>query len=190
MSEKKTILVVEDEPNLRELVKARLEQSGYEVVTAADGFNAIVQARKVKPDLIILDLMIPKMDGYTVCRTIKSTADLNRIPIIMFTARTSPDDVRRGKDMGADAYITKPFNPETLLGKIQELLAPPSAPPGPAPSAPVPPPTKGEQHRIEREAAEKQSREEAQARTQAMLDQQRRETIEGQQDKGQPDETV
>ncbi|MGB9742973.1 MAG: response regulator transcription factor [candidate division WOR-3 bacterium] len=186
MSEKKTILVVEDEPNLRELVKARLEQSGYEVVTAADGFNAIVQARKVKPDLIILDLMIPKMDGYTVCRTIKSTADLNRIPIIMFTARTSPDDVRRGKDMGADAYITKPFNPETLLGKIQELLAPP----GPAPSAPVPPPTKGEQHRIEREAAEKQSREEAQARTQAMLDQQRRETIEGQQDKGQPDETV
>ncbi len=119
---RKKILLVEDEPNMRELVKARLEHHGYEVTVVGDGYQAIFTARQVKPDLIILDLMIPRMDGYTVCRTLKSSSDLNNIPIIMFTARTSPDDRRRGTEMGADAYLTKPFVPETLLAKIEELL--------------------------------------------------------------------
>lgn len=122
MSDKKRILLVEDEANLRELVKARLEANGYEVATVADGFNAIVQARRLRPDLIILDLMIPNIDGYAVCRVLKSTPELSSIPIIMFTARTSLDDMRRGKEMGADAYLTKPFRPEEMLDKIQELL--------------------------------------------------------------------
>ncbi len=121
-SNPKKILLVEDEVNLRELVKARLEQNGYEVAVAGDGYQAIFQARRVKPDLIILDLMIPRLDGYTVCRTLKASSDLAAVPIIMFTARSSPDDMRRGMDMGADAYVTKPFDPATLIAKIEELL--------------------------------------------------------------------
>jgi DNA-binding response OmpR family regulator len=172
MSGMKKILVVEDDNNLRELIKARLEQGGYQVETAGDGFAAIMQARKLKPDLIILDLMIPKMDGYTVCRTIKSTADLSGIPIIMLTARTSPDDMRHGMDMGADAYLTKPFKGEQVLGKIQELLARKEAPASQTPADASTAPTKEDLHRIEREKAEQKSREEAQARTQANIEQQ------------------
>ena len=87
-----------------------------------DGFTAVTKARAFQPDLIILDLMIPKMDGYTVCRLIKSSG-LAQVPVIMFTARSSPDDIRRGLDMGADAYVSKPFESSVLLGKVTELLA-------------------------------------------------------------------
>lgn len=167
MSQAKKILVVEDELNLRELVRVRLEQSGYEVITASDGYAAIFQARKYKPDLIILDLMIPRMDGYTVCRTLKSTAELSNVPIIMFTARTSSDDIRRGMDMGADAYVVKPFKSEVLLVKIKELLEGKKVDSGTVPPEPAAAPTKEEQHRLERERVEEKSRDEAQARTQA-----------------------
>lgn len=119
---KKKILLVEDEDNLRELVQSRLESEGYAVVPAADGFSALAQARSAHPDLVILDLMIPKMDGYTVCRLLKSGATA-QLPVIMFTARSSPDDLRRGLDMGADAYVCKPFEPSALLGKVAELMA-------------------------------------------------------------------
>ena len=118
---KKKILVVEDDDNLRELVKGRLESEGFEVVSAADGFQALTRAREAEPALVILDLMIPKMDGYTVCRLFKSSG-MAHIPIIMFTARSSPDDVRRGLDMGADAYVCKPFESSVLVSKIAELL--------------------------------------------------------------------
>ncbi len=169
MSEPKKVLIVEDEANLRELVKARLEQHGYLVETVADGYNAIFQTRRFKPDLIILDLMIPKMDGYTVCRMLKSSADLASIPVIMFTARTSSEDMRRGMDMGADAYITKPFNPEALLQKINELLSPKTEKPvevsTPAES-PTTPPAAEKEHEVERKLVEQRSREEAQTRTQ------------------------
>lgn len=121
MSNPARILLVEDEANLRELVGARLEQSGYQVVTAADGYEALSKARESEPNLIILDLMIPKMDGYTVCRLLRFGRN-DPVPIIMFTARSSPDDVRRGLDSGADAYVVKPFEPALLLGKIEELL--------------------------------------------------------------------
>ncbi|MEO0079133.1 MAG: response regulator [candidate division WOR-3 bacterium] len=123
MSQPKKILIVEDDANMRELVKARLEQNGYQVATAADGYQAIARAREFQPDLVILDLMIPKMDGYTVCRLLRASRS-EPLPIIMFTARSSPDDVRRGLDMGANAYITKPFDPPVLLNKIRELLFP------------------------------------------------------------------
>jgi two-component system alkaline phosphatase synthesis response regulator PhoP len=116
------ILLVEDEANLRELVKARLEQNDYEVITACDGYEALSRARDDLPDLMILDLMIPKIDGYTVCRMLRFSRT-EPLPIIMFTARSSPDDMRRGLDTGADAYVVKPFEPSMLLGKIGELLA-------------------------------------------------------------------
>jgi len=127
------ILLVEDEDNLRELVGGRLEQNGYQVTTAADGYEAVKQARQFQPDLVILDLMIPKMDGYTVCRLLRSSG-YGDLPIIIFSARSGPDDVRRGTDMGASAYVTKPFEPEVLLGKIEELLKAKEAKKGPRPA--------------------------------------------------------
>ena len=134
---KKRILVVEDDENLRELVKGRLEGEGFEVVTAADGFQALNRARETEPALVILDLMIPRMDGYTVCRLFKSSG-LAHIPVIMFTARSSPDDIQRGLDTGADAYVCKPFESSVLLSKVTELLkaGTPSAEPGPAQPSP------------------------------------------------------
>jgi DNA-binding response OmpR family regulator len=139
------ILLVEDEPNLRELVGGRLETWGYKVETAPDGYAAVAKARAVHPNLIILDLMIPRMDGYTVCRLLKSSG-MAETPIIIFSARSSPDDVRRGLDMGCNAYVTKPFEPEVLHAKIEELLHPkpktePAAPPAAEPPGQTAAPT-------------------------------------------------
>lgn len=118
----KRILVVDDEPDLVEMIKMRLEASGYEVIPAYDGKEALDKAKKEKPDLIILDLMLPKIDGYKVCRMLKFDEKYKKIPIIMFTARAQEQDIKLGKDVGGDAYITKPFEPQGLLAKIKELL--------------------------------------------------------------------
>lgn len=118
----KKILLVDDEKDLVETVSFRLKASGYDVVTAYDGQEALTKTRLEKPDLIILDLMLPKMDGYKVCRMLKFDERYKSIPIIMFTARVQESDKKMGEEVGADAYITKPFEPENLLGKIKELL--------------------------------------------------------------------
>jgi DNA-binding response OmpR family regulator len=115
------ILLVEDDDNLRELVRARLEKNDYKVETACDGYLAVSMARSFAPDLVILDLMIPRMDGYTVCRLLRASG-LTELPVIMFSARSGPDDIQRGADMGANAFVSKPFEPEVLLAKIKELL--------------------------------------------------------------------
>ena len=119
---KKRILLVDDEKDLIETVGFRLEANGYEVVFAADGQEGLNQARTIKPDLIILDLMLPKMDGYKVCGLLKKDTRYSKIPIILFSSRAQTDDVKMGEELGADAYITKPFEPQMLLGKIKELL--------------------------------------------------------------------
>jgi len=119
---KKRILVVDDEPELVDMVKMRLEANDYEVITAFDGQKALEVARREKPDFIILDLMLPKMDGYKVCGLLKADTRYNKIPIVMFTAKAQEKDMKLGKEVGADAYITKPFEPEVLLGKVKELL--------------------------------------------------------------------
>ncbi len=119
---KKKILLIEDEPNVSELVKYRLEESNYEVDIAEDGYNALNKVRTFNPDLIILDLMLPKIDGYTVCRLLKFNDQFRHIPVIMFTARTNPDDERRGMECGADAYVPKPFEPKILLDRIKGLI--------------------------------------------------------------------
>ncbi len=119
---KKRILIVEDEAALVDMLKLRLEASGYATLTAYDGIEALAKAKKEKPDLIILDLMLPKIDGYKVCRMLKFDEKYKNIPIIIFTARAQESDKKIGKDVGADAYITKPFEPQTLLTKIKELL--------------------------------------------------------------------
>ena len=166
---KKKILVVEDEDNLRELVQSRLENEGFEVATAADGFQAIGKARLVQPDLVILDLMIPKMDGYSVCRLFKS-GGMAQTPIIIFSARSSPEDVRRCLDMGASAYVAKPFEAPVLLGKIRELLFPAEwakeqeAARKEQASSPVPEaPSAGDKSENERELAGQRSEEERRA---------------------------
>ncbi len=118
----KRILIVDDEVQLVEMVKMRLEAAGYETISAYDGQDGFDKAKRDKPDLIILDLMLPKMDGYKVCGLLKNDARYSKIPIIMFTARVQEEDVRLGKDLGAEEYVTKPFDPKVLLSKIKELL--------------------------------------------------------------------
>ncbi|MDD5432124.1 MAG: response regulator [Candidatus Omnitrophica bacterium] len=120
--DKKRILVVDDESQLVELIQMRLEANGFEVITAYNGQEALDKARQEKPDLIILDLMLPKIDGYKVCRMLKFDEKYKNIPVILFTARAQEDDIILGQKVGGDAYITKPFDPDALLAKIKELL--------------------------------------------------------------------
>ncbi len=119
---KKRILVVDDEKQLVDMVKMRLEANGYEVIAAYDGQEAFEAARRENPDLIILDLMLPRMDGYKVCGLLKADVRYNKIPIILFTAKAQEADITLGKEVGADAYITKPFESQALLSKIKEFL--------------------------------------------------------------------
>jgi DNA-binding response OmpR family regulator len=123
--DKKRILIVDDENDILIVLRFRLEANNYEVLTASDGQEGLNKARTEKPDLIILDLMLPKLDGYKVCRMLKFDESYKSIPIIMFTAKVQQKDEELGKEMGADAYVTKPFEPEILLEKIRELLIKP-----------------------------------------------------------------
>ena len=117
----KRILVVDDTEDVVKLVKMYLEHHGYEVLTAKDGQEGLAKARDDKPDLIVLDLMLPKMNGYKVCGLLKRDARYAKVPIILFTARAQDKDVELGQEAGADAYITKPFDPDVLLSRIKEL---------------------------------------------------------------------
>ena len=119
---KAKLLIVDDEKDLVETLTFRLEANDYEVIKAFDGQDRLDKAKKEKPDLIILDLMLPKMDGYKVCGLLKADARYSKVPIILFTARAQESDKKMGEDVGANAYITKPFEPQVLLGKIKELL--------------------------------------------------------------------
>lgn len=122
MMTKKKILVVEDEAELTGAIQIRLEQAGYEVLTAYDGQEGLEKARTENPDLIVLDLMLPKIDGYKVCRMLKFDEKYKKIPVVMLTARAQEKDENLGYEVGADAFITKPFKYQVLLAKIAELL--------------------------------------------------------------------
>ena len=122
MAKRKRILLIEDEKDMVYAVTLQLEAGGYKVITAYDGREGLKKAREEDPDLIILDLMLPKMDGYKVCGLLKRDRRYNRIPIVMFTARARKSDIKMGKEAGADAYITKPFDPQILLEKLRDLL--------------------------------------------------------------------
>jgi len=119
MSKKATILVVDDEPHVLKLVKANLETSGYRVLTAEDGEQALQTIDSQGPDLIVLDLMLPKMDGYAICRRVR---EFSAVPIIMLTARSAPVDLVHGFEVGADDYLTKPFSVTELLMRVQAVL--------------------------------------------------------------------
>ncbi len=116
------ILIVDDESDIVSALTIRLESLGYEIISAEDGITALEKARSEKPDLILLDVMLPKLDGYKVCRMLKFDEKYKDIPIIIITAKGEELNRRMGMDMGANAYITKPFKPEDLTSKIKELL--------------------------------------------------------------------
>jgi two-component system, OmpR family, alkaline phosphatase synthesis response regulator PhoP len=118
----KKILLVDDEADIVSSIKARLEANNYEVIVAVDGQQALEMARKEIPDLIILDLMLPKIDGYRVCRLLKFDDKYKHIPIFMFTARAQESDKKLGEEVGADAYILKPFELKSLMDKIKNTL--------------------------------------------------------------------
>ena len=118
----KKILVVDDEVDLLETIRFPLEIEGYNVLVAYNGEEALNQARKENPDLILLDLMLPKLDGYKVCRLLKFDERYKHIPILMLTAKTQEKDKVLGMETGADEYITKPFDMDHLLKKVKEYL--------------------------------------------------------------------
>lgn len=120
--EAKKILVVDDEADLLVFVKARLEKNNFSVLTALDGQQALELVRKEKPDLIILDILLPKMDGFDVCDRLKKDPEFKKIPIIMLTAKDQPKDVQLAKKLGADAYISKPFESDILLYDVKRLI--------------------------------------------------------------------
>jgi two-component system alkaline phosphatase synthesis response regulator PhoP len=115
----KTVLVVDDERNIVELLRLYLEQEGFAVVAAADGEEALVLHKRHDPDLVVLDLMLPRLDGFEVCRRIRREADT---PILMLTARDDDVDAIVGLELGADDYITKPFNPRALVARVKAIL--------------------------------------------------------------------
>jgi len=119
----KTILLIEDDTVLRETTAEILEFENYNVVTAADGKKGVEQARLVIPDLVICDIMMPEMDGYDVLKSLSEDTKTKRIPFIFMSAKTEVKDVRKGMDLGADDYLTKPMNIELLLSAIESRLA-------------------------------------------------------------------
>lgn len=122
MSQKKQLLVVDDEPDMLLGIKLRLEASGYIVHTATDGLEGLNAARRLKPDLIILDIMLPKMNGYKVSRFLKFDEEYKHIPVIMLTALAGEDDKNTGVETGANAYLTKPFDSASLVETVRRFL--------------------------------------------------------------------
>jgi DNA-binding response OmpR family regulator len=118
----KKIIVVDDEVDILKTMEIFFKGEGFDVRTATDGIIALDAIRKEKPDLIILDIMLPKLDGYKICRMLKFDHRYKNIPIVIFTARAQEIDEEKAKEVKADAYITKPFQPAALLKKVKELL--------------------------------------------------------------------
>lgn len=116
------ILVAEDDSDLRLLVSLKLESSGHQVVTVEDGSTAADRCRAMRPDLVILDLMMPGMSGLEVCRFIRADDELRTTPVILLTARAQSADIEAGKAAGVDEYLTKPFSPRELAVRVTTLL--------------------------------------------------------------------
>lgn len=120
--DKKTILVVDDEPNIVDLLVFNLQKEGYDTLVATDGITAVDMALKEKPDLILLDVMIPKLDGISVCKKIRYALNIANMPILMVSAKDTESDKIVGLEMGADDYITKPFQIREVMARIKANL--------------------------------------------------------------------
>ena len=123
MSSPVRILVADDNPTNRDILQARLEANGYEVLHAGDGEEALAVARAQRPDLILLDIMMPKLDGIEVCKRVKADAALPFTPIILVTAKAESGDVVEGLDAGADEYLTKPIDQKALVARVEGAAA-------------------------------------------------------------------
>lgn len=119
---KLTVLVVEDEPDIREVVRYNLEREGYLVAEASTGEEALVLAREQHPDLVVLDLMLPGIQGLEVCRRLRERLATRDVPLVMLTAKGEEADIVSGLEMGADDYVTKPFSPRELVARIRSVL--------------------------------------------------------------------
>ena len=120
MEQKKTVLIVEDEKNIVDIIRFNLQRTGYDTLEAYDGEAGLAMAREKKPDLILLDVMMPKMMGFDVCRALREEGD--NVPVIILTAREEEEDKILGLEIGADDYITKPFSMEELVMRIEAIL--------------------------------------------------------------------
>ena len=134
MAERHRILLVDDEPSIVKMVGKRLEIEGFDVLIAMDGQDGLSKAQTERPDLIVLDLMLPKLNGYEVCTMLKQDARYQKIPVVLFTAKAQEKDEKLGMECGANAYVRKPFRAQELLEKIRSLIAASSAQPDGAPS--------------------------------------------------------
>jgi DNA-binding response OmpR family regulator len=120
--EKKKILIADDNENIRDALTYLLEDEGYSLSMAKDGSDALKKTREFLPDILFLDIMMPEMNGYEVCRVIKNDPQLKKIYVIMLTAKGQVAEQERGKEVGADEYIVKPFSPMEILSKIKNIL--------------------------------------------------------------------
>ena len=116
------ILVADDDPDIQALVAYRLERAGYDVVTADDGVTALALAIEHRPDVAVLDVMMPRLDGYGVTRGIREHETTAQMPVILLTARVEDADVARGYEAGADDYLPKPFSPQDLRSRVQAVI--------------------------------------------------------------------
>lgn len=121
--DRKKVMIVDDEAHIVELVRVCLEDTDYEIIEAYDGLEALDKVFNEKPDLILLDIMLPKMDGYEVCKNLKAKEDTRSIPVVMLTAKGQEVDKVKGFQSGADSYLTKPFSPLRLLTELEEKLS-------------------------------------------------------------------
>jgi two-component system phosphate regulon response regulator PhoB len=119
----KKVLVVEDEEDVRELVAFKLSSAGYDVTVAVDGEEGLAQARRIRPDLVLLDWMTPRLNGLDAAIAMRADPELAAIPVILLTAKSQERDVERGFSAGIDDYIVKPFSPKELLSRIEAVLA-------------------------------------------------------------------
>ncbi|CDR34484.1 response regulator transcription factor [Criblamydia sequanensis] len=119
---KPTILLIEDEEDIASLIKLQAEMSGYKLHVEVDGLNGLLAVKREKPDLVILDLMLPGQSGLDVCRKMKNDDDLKNIPVIMISAKSEEIDVVLGLELGADDYVTKPFSPKVLFSRVRAIL--------------------------------------------------------------------
>ena len=117
-----TILVAEDQQTIRSLIEYKLRNSGYTVVSVADGAAALKKAVELKPDLVLLDVMMPLMTGFEVLAALKQNEETKRIPVLLVTAQSKEDEVLKGLELGADDYVTKPFNPRELIYRVKAIL--------------------------------------------------------------------
>jgi DNA-binding response OmpR family regulator len=120
----RTVLVVDDDPVIVRLLEVNFQMEGFIVVTAADGVEGLEQARASKPDVIISDVMMPRMDGLQLVTELKADAATASIPVVLLSAKAQADDVRNGLGAGADDYVTKPFEPQDLVDRVAKLLSP------------------------------------------------------------------